>query len=165
MDFMPELVNGGVVLMASNICNNLASDCKQCPESSVAIHNWLMSTNMPYLIVDFQDEKDICKKVLEEILQLRKRLRIPFLFAGLMERPRSYVTSYAYREYPFFETPEDAVSFLLSQNPSVLESDYSKVKFDENIPCSRPRQTRLDAEGEEIEGDSNEELDEASGDI
>ena len=151
MDFMPELVNGGVVLMASDICNNLTSDCKQCPESSVAIHNWLISTNLPYLIVDFQDEKDICKKVLEEILQLRKRLRMPFLFAGLMERPRSYVTSYAYREYPFFETPEDAVALLQTKSPEILDCDISKVKFDENIPCIRPRQARLDSEGDEIE--------------
>ena len=129
----------------------------------MAVHNWLITTEVGYLIVDFQDEKDICKTVLEELLQLRKRLRIPFLFAGLMERPRKYLTSYAYNEYPFFDTPEEAVALLLGGTPIAIKQNLTKIKFGENIPCVRPRQLRTDIG--EVDEETEDELDEAANDL
>lgn len=151
MDFAPELLNGGVVLNPMSICTNGTTDCKVCPESAVAIHNWLVSTELKYLIIDFQDEKEVCPSILVELMQLRKRLRFPFLFVGLMERPRQMLQSYAYNDFPIFDTPEDAIAYASKHFAPLMDVDLSLIRFGEAIPTSRSRMARPEVEEEEVE--------------
>ncbi|MFY7928534.1 MAG: hypothetical protein ACOVS5_06655 [Oligoflexus sp.] len=149
MDFVPEIVDGAVILNAADICT-YGNDCRPCSELAVGVHNWLVAHQLRYLIVDFQDEKDVCMSILTELLQLRKRLRYPFFFCGLMEGPKKFLESYACTDYPFFPIPEEAVSFLKKSFPKVLMADLSAIKLGEPIPCTRSRSYR--AEGlEDIE--------------
>lgn len=151
MDFSPELINGGIVLNPSSICTSHSTDCKYCPESAISIHNWLVAQELQYLVIDFQDEKEVCPTILIELLQLRKRLRFPFLFVGLMERPRGVLKSYAYGDYPFFDTPEDAVTYLEKHHKDLMNVDMKTVRFGESIPTSRSRSVRPEVEEEEVE--------------
>ncbi len=151
MDFAPEHINGGIVLNPSNICTSHSTDCKYCPESAISIHNWLVAQELQYLVVDFQDEKEVCPTILIELLQLRKRLRFPFIFVGLMERPRSILKSYAYGDYPFFDTPEDAMIYLEKHHKEIMTFDMKSIRFGELIPTSRSRSVRPDMEEEEVE--------------
>ena len=158
MDFVPEKIDDGIVLNAISICNYASKDCRTCSEISVGIHNWLVSTGVGYLIVDFQDEKEVCGNVLAEILQLRKRLRFPFLFAGLMEAPKKFLKSYNYLEHPFFDTPEQAVYYLKKFHGKLMLNDTSSVVFGEAIPCSRSRNFRDMTPDESAEMENEAEI-------
>ncbi len=152
MDFVPEIVDGTVVLNAVDICT-AGNDCRPCSELSVGVHNWLVVHQLRYLVVDFQDEKDVCTTILTELLQLRKRLRQPFLFCGMMEGPKKFLESYAYQDYPFFRVPEDAAAFLKKTQPQILSTNFESIKVGEPIPCTRSRSYRTEEleEGEEVE--------------
>ena len=158
MEYVPILVDGGVVLNATNVCNNTSPDCKVCPDIAVGVHNWLVANNRKYLIIDFQDEKDVCTTMLVELLQLRKRLKFPFLLVGLMERPRQFLLSYAYGDHLFFNTPEDAIDHLRAIHPGLAESDMGGIEFDKPIPTGRFRGGRLEIEGEEFEEEVGPEI-------
>ena len=144
MDFVPTLVKGGVVLNAMEICDYDGTDCRSCPDVAVGVHNWLISCEVRYLVVDFGDEKEVCHSILIELLQLRKRLRIPFLFVGLMEKPQNILRSYDYHEHPFFSIPEEAIAYLQQFYSLYMNSDVSNINFDKPIPCSRYKYNRLD---------------------
>jgi hypothetical protein len=157
MDFIPEIVDDVVILNAHDVCSE-GQDCRSCIELAVGVHNWLVGHEIRYLIVDFQDEKEVCTTILTELLQLRKRLRFPFLFCGVMENPRKFLKSYAYSGYPFFAIPEEAVSYLKKIHPSLLMTDLSSVKVGESIPCTRTRSYKaeeIEIEAE-TEGDGSE---------
>jgi hypothetical protein len=109
---------------------------------------------LQYLIVDFQDEKDVCTSILAELLQLKKRLRYPFLFCGMMEGPKKFLKSYAYSDYPFFAVPEEAVAFIRKTQPNLLKVDLSNVKQGEPIPCTRSRNYRPEDAEESDEPDT-----------
>lgn len=148
MELSPAIVNGGVVLDATQMCSYQASDCRTCPELAVGIHNWLIATGIEYVLIDFEDEKEVCPSILVELLQLRKRLKMPFIFIGLMDKPKSILTSYAYSGYPFFSTPEEAVMHLKQMHPELVSGiDLSRVSPGVAIPCSRSRQNRADIVG------------------
>ncbi len=151
MDFVPEIIDGSVVLNAVDICS-CGNDCRACSELAVGVHNWLISHQLRYLIVDFQDEKEVCSTILTELLQLRKRLKFPFLFCGMMEGPKKFLLSYAYTDYQFFSIPEDAVAFLRKASPQSLSSDVQTIKSGEPIPCTRSRIYKSeDAEDGEVD--------------
>ncbi len=154
MDFVPEIVDGAVVLNAVDVCT-VGNDCRQCSELAVGIHNWLVGHQQRYLILDFQDEKDVCVTILTEVLQLRKRLRFPFLFCGMMETPKKFLQSYSYNDYPFFAVPEEAIAFLKSKEPTSLQGDLSTIKLGEPIPCTRSRNYRAE-EADETEPDDGD---------
>ncbi|MCX6130967.1 MAG: hypothetical protein NTX25_18155 [Proteobacteria bacterium] len=151
MDFVPELINGAVILNSVNVCT-IGNDCRSCAELSVGIHNWLVNNRMTYLIVDFQDEKEVCSAILTELLQLRKRMRIPFVFCGMMEGPRKYLKSFAYNDHPCFAAPEEAVAYLKKTIPEVLQFDVKLIKVAEPIPCIRSRSYRAE-EADGVEPD------------
>ena len=122
MDLIPVAVDGAVVLNLKNTCDSKSPSCEPCVHLLLNVHNWIKHTDLEYVIVDFQDEKDICPSFLEEILFLRKRLKGPFLFAGVMERPQNYLENFSYKDaYPLFVTPEDAVRALRIQHPGLTE--------------------------------------------
>ena len=104
MDLVPESINGVTVfnLLQTKSC---PKGCSDCGDFAVSIHNILLNSDFRYLIFDLQDEKEVCEKFLEETLHLWRRLRFPFLFAGVMPKPEKILMSYAYHDsYPVFDT-------------------------------------------------------------
>lgn len=131
MDLIPILIDGAVVFNLQNTCQVKSMNCENCVNLVLNLHNWIRYSELEYTIVDLQDEKDICPVFLEELQFLRKRLRQPFLFAGVMERPQEYLESYHHKDaYPLFITPEDAVRALRILHPGLTESSLKyPIKF------------------------------------
>ena len=164
MDLAPEVINGAVVLNGVDICST-GPDCRPCIELAVGVHNWLVAHDLKYLIVDFQDEKEVCSTILTEILQLRKRLPYPFIFCGLMGNPRKVLTSFAYSDHPVVDVPEDAVAYLKKIKPELLIRDLSSIREHEPIPCTRSRTYRGD-DAETGDASANEsEVEEVEADL
>jgi hypothetical protein len=117
----------------------------------VAVHNWLIGTHLRYVIFDLQDEKEVPADFLEELMQLMKRVRIPFLFAGVMQKPRSLLESYNYvSKYPIFESIDDAIGFLEQKFPDYLSVSFDGINF--GVPIEMVR-SRLNGKGGEEEGE------------
>ena len=127
MDFVPEIIDGAVILNAVDVCNK-GTDCRPCCELAVGIHNWLVAHDINYLMVDFQDEKEVCTAILTELLQLNKRLDFPFILCGLMDTPKQFLKSYLYYDHPVFEIPEDGVVYLKKAKPESLMVDLSGIR-------------------------------------
>jgi hypothetical protein len=151
MDLVPEKLDEAVILSIANLCVGQESDCRECGDIGGSLHNWLMSTGIRYVIVDLQDEKDICPTFLVELLQLRKRHRIPFLFAGAMQRPLNTLESYDFSRngMPVFITPEEAIDYVREHYQPLLNIDESQVKYGEAIMSFRTRNAMNKAEGVE----------------
>lgn len=112
LEIIPENVDDAIVCNISGSCG-LGAECEDCRELVIGIHNWLVASEQKYIILDFQDEKELCPSMVEELVQLRKRMPIPFLFAGVMERAKQLICSYDYRaENSIFRIPEDAIVVL-----------------------------------------------------
>lgn len=140
MDLVPENLNGAVVFNVVNSCGANRAICGNCAEFAVAIHNWLMATDVKYVLIDLQDEKEICPTFLEEVLQLSKRLRYPFVFAGVMDKPRHVLQSYNYTaKQAIYITPEEAIEALEAKYPGLIKSSAGNVEFGIPIASSRPR--------------------------
>lgn len=140
MDLIVQKVDGAVVVNAE-VDEPCTGDCRVCTDVGGAVHNWLMATGLRYLVMDLQDEKDICKTFLVELLQLRKRHKIPFIFAGVMDRPKKILESYDFSSggLPTFATPDDAVEFLRRSYGPLLESHPENVSVGETIFALRLR--------------------------
>lgn len=164
IELVPEKIDGAVVLNVMNNCLTCNSDCIACSDFAIGLHNWLITTDLKYVIFDLQDEKEVCPIFLEEILQLWKRMKFPFLFAGVMERPRVMLEAYNYAlKFPLFVTPGEAIDALRGKFPSMLIASFANIQFGHPIPITRPRFGVRPDEGEgdaEAEGD----VDEAGGD-
>ena len=140
MDLIPENLGGTVVFNVVNSCGANKTICGNCGDFAVAVHNWMMNTEVRYVLVDLQDEKEICASFLEELLQLAKRLRVPFLFAGVMEKPRRILEAYDFlTRSPLFVTPDDAIAFLDKNYPGVTRVSLEGLEFGVAIATSRPR--------------------------
>jgi hypothetical protein len=153
MDLIPEKIDGAVVFNVLCSCTYNASDCPTCGDFAVGLHNWLMTTELKYVVLDFQDEKEVCPAFLEELLQLAKRLKYPFLFSGVMPKPRKVLDAYNYvTKFPIFVTPEEAVEALRGKHPALVQHTFEGIQFGTAIPISRPRfGSRVEGEGGEEE--------------
>jgi hypothetical protein len=154
MELIPENLGGAVVFNLQSSCSASRNVCGNCADFAVAIHNWLMASEVRYVLVDLQDEKEICPAFLEELLQLAKRLRLPFLLAGVMEKPRRLLESYDFTaRWPLFVTPEEAVAYLEKHYPGATKVSLEGLEFGTPIAASRPRNAVLvETEGVEAEG-------------
>ncbi|NDE13833.1 hypothetical protein EBZ80_02780 [bacterium] len=165
-ELIPEKIDGAVILNLSKSCQHNSSDCSACQDLAVGLHNWLVAHDFRYLVLDLQDEKEVCPGFIEEVLQLWKRMRIPFLFSGVMLKPRKILESYNYHSrYPIFLTPEEAVRNLV-QSRVELGAKTEGIDFGVPIPMSRLRQAvrgEGDGEGEAVAED-DVEVDDDSGD-
>lgn len=123
MDLVPVLVDGAIVLNLQNCCTMRTEGCEPCSQLVLYTHNWLKMVELEYIVFDLLDEKSICPTFLEELLQLRKRLKFPFLFSGAMEQSRRHIERFNYQDnYPLFISPEDAIRALRIQHPGITES-------------------------------------------
>ena len=147
---IPENVNGAVVFNVISSCNASKSICGNCADFAVAIHNWMMNSEIKYVLVDLQDEKEICGAFLEEMMQLAKRLKVPFLFAGVMEKPKKILQSYDFsNRWPTFTTPDEAISYLDKNFPGVTKVSLEGMEFGVAVATSRPRNAvMVDVEAE-----------------
>ncbi len=113
MELVPENLGGSVVFNVQSSCGANKAICGNCGDFAIAVHNWVMNTDIKYVVIDLQDEKEICPAFLEEILQLGKRLRFPFVFAGVMDKPQRVLESYNYgNRASTFVTPQEALAYL-----------------------------------------------------
>jgi general secretion pathway protein C len=88
----------------------------------------------------FQDEKEVPADFLEELMQLMKRVRIPFLFTGVMQRPRALLMSYDYTsKFPIFGTTDEAIQFLDAKYPLLLTVPHDGIVFGTPIEMVRSR--------------------------
>ncbi len=140
MELVPENLNGAVVFNIISSCNANKSLCGNCADFAVSIHNWMMNTEVKYVLVDLQDEKEICGAFLEELMQLSKRLRVPFLLAGVMEKPRRILEAYDFvNRWPLFATPDEAIAYLDKNYPGTTRVSLDGLEFGVPIAQSRPR--------------------------
>jgi hypothetical protein len=153
MELVPENLNGAVVFNIISSCGANKSVCGNCADFAVSIHNWMMNSEVKYVLVDMQDEKEICGAFLEELMQLSKRLRVPFLLAGVMEKPRRILESYDFvSRWPIFATPEEAVAYLDKNFPGTTRVSLEGLEFGVPIAASRPRNAVMADVETEAEG-------------
>jgi|688.fasta_scaffold444931_2 hypothetical protein len=148
LEFVPERVDRAVVMnvfqnqqpLAASVSPTSVVDSFVGADFVVAVHNWLIGTQLRYVIFDFQDEKDVPADFVEELMQLMKRMRIPFLFTGVMQRPHDLLKSYDYTsKFPIFPTSEEAITFLASKYPSLLGAPHDGIVFGSPIEMVRSR--------------------------
>jgi len=150
LEFIPEKIDRVVVI---NVMQQLRSTLQPISQTQsalldsfvgsdfvVGIHNWLISTNLKYLVFDLQDEKEVPADFLEELMQLMRRLRIPFLFAGVMDRPKATLKAYAYlTKYPVFANVDEAIKWLSDKHPQLLNANLDGIQFGQPIEMVRSR--------------------------
>lgn len=148
LEFVPEKVDRAVVMnvfqnqqpMTAAITPASVVDGFVGADFVVAVHNWIIGTQLRYVIFDFQDEKDVPADFVEELMQLMKRMRIPFLFTGVMQRPKDLLKSYDYTsKFPIFATSEEAITFLESKYPTLLGAPHDGIVFGSPIEMVRSR--------------------------
>lgn len=156
MELVPENLNGAVVFNVQNSCAANKAVCGNCADFAVAVHNWIMASDVRYVLIDLQDEKEVCGAFLEELLQLAKRLRFPFVFCGVMDKARRILESYDFLgRAPLFITPEEAVTYLDKTYPGVTKVSLDGLEFGVAIAQSRPRHMALPEEaGTEAEAEA-----------
>lgn len=134
LELVPEKIDGAVVC---NVIENpekplMGSD--HSVDMALALYNWIKSNDLRYIILDLQDEKEVCTVFLAEVMQLKKRLPIPFVFAGVMAKPLKFLSDYDYtKDFPTFATPEDAVRVLRMKHPGVTENLSPDIVFGKTI--------------------------------
>ena len=161
LEFVPEKIERAVVMNVIQSARPVSSAIT--PPTSivdgfvgadfvVAVHNWLIGTSLRYIVFDFQDEKEVPADFLEELMQLMKRVRIPFLFTGVMQRPRALLSSYDYTsKFPIFGSTEEAIDYLDKKFPNLLAASHEGIQFGTPIEMVR---SRLNGKAGEEEGEA-----------
>ena len=160
MDLIPVNVGGIVVFNTTDNCISTSRECKHCLDIGGALHNWLIVMKVNYILIDFQDEKDVCTTFLVELLQLRKRLNIPFIFTGLTLKPQKFLDSYEFLNHKssrIFSSLEEALEFVRTYLKDYIckEETIANVRFGEPISIFKIRQSQKS----EDEGDDNDDDD------
>ena len=156
MELVPEVVKNTLVFNVIKSCNANRNICGNCPDFAVAVHNTLMNTEVKYVLIDLQDEKEICPSFLEELMQLAKRLMFPFIFTGVMDKPQKILDSYAFlSRHPIFEAVEDAVAYLESKHPGITRVPLNGIELGVAVAASRPRNAIV-GEADASEGEAED---------
>jgi len=141
MELVPQKVEDAVIFSLAKGCHN---KCDDCGELAVSMHNLLLSSELKYVIIDLQDEKHVCDSFPEQVIQLWKRLRIPFLFAGAMPSVEKILSGHGY--FNFYQTylsGEEAIAALRAKQPELFSGDLSGIEL--NVPMVTPRSRALAA--------------------
>ena len=160
MQLVPERIGDVVVFSVAQVCSMKANKCGECGDLPMGLHNWMLAHDVEYAIVDLQDEKEVCEDFLVEVIQLKKRLRKPFYFVGVMERPQKVFDDYDYTvKSPIFGTPEQAISQLERSHSALIKKEQlAAVEFGHPLVLNRSRAS-IRGEGE-VEADAEETEDE-----
>ena len=130
MDIVPTVVDGAVVCYLEKPCHSTLASCPDCAELAASIHNWVVTSEVPYVILDFKDKQGICSSFFEAMLQMLRRFHTPFLFAGIMEKHRWVFDAYNYtNRWPLFMSAEDAIRALRIRYPSLTEAPFNDRLF------------------------------------
>jgi hypothetical protein len=90
-------------------------------------------------------------------MQLMKRVRIPFLFTGVMQRPRALLSSYDYTsKFPIFGSTDEAIEYLDKKFPGLLAAPHDGIHFGTPIEMVRSRLNGKTGE-DEVEAVSEDE--------
>jgi len=159
MELVPEQLDRAIVINVMNPCTCSTAECPSCSDYAVGLHNWLVATGLKYVIFDLQDEKAVCPVFLEEVLQLWKRMRFPFLFSGVMPKPKAILQSYSYdKRFPLFATPGEAIEDLRNRFPASINTPATTVVYGQPIPMTRARAGVRGVEGEVIDDETQQEV-------
>ena len=165
LEFIPEKVDRAVVINIMQSVRPVSNaimpghsvvDGYVGADFVVAVHNWLIGTSLKYIVFDFQDEKEVPADFLEELMQLMKRVRIPFLFTGVMQRPQALLSSYDYTsKFPIFGSTGEAIEYLDKKVPGLLAAPHDGIHFGKPIEMVRSRLNGKAGEddGETVAGD------------
>ncbi len=124
MEIFPIMMEGAVICKIQKRCDSSVRECTSCQQLAVYLHNWLLQVKLRYAIFDMQEETEICPCFLEELTFLRKRLKMPFLFAGVVDRARKLMEDHRlFDRFPFFITPEDAIRTMRLHYPGITEQE------------------------------------------
>lgn len=103
LELVPEQIDGAVICNVIENPNRPRLGKDHSVDVALALYNWIKRHEMRYVILDLQDEKDVCEVFLAELMQLKKRLPIPCLFIGVMDRPLKFLCDYDYtKDFPDF---------------------------------------------------------------
>ena len=83
VELIPAQIEDTIILNVSKHCGNTRTDCKDCCDVGVAVHNWLISTELQYVVIDLQDVKDVCRTFIPNQLRNIKILDY-FLSASIL---------------------------------------------------------------------------------
>jgi len=159
MELVPEQLDRAVVINVINPCTCSTTECPSCSDYAVGLHNWLIATGLKYVIFDLQDEKAVCPVFLEEVLQLWKRMRFPFLFSGVMPKPKATLQSYSYdKRFPLYTTPNEAVEDLRSRFPASMNGQTSGITFGQPMPMTRTRMGMRGVDGEVVDEENSQDV-------
>jgi len=134
MEIYPVLIEGAVICKLKRTCEGGTKDCTPCEQLVVYLHNWLVSTKMPYAIFDLQEENEICQAFLGELVLLRKKLRIPLLFSGTLLKTQILLDRYQLLDpFPFWISPEDALHTMRQRYP--LYGELAALETGVHVGC------------------------------
>lgn len=156
MDLVPENYNGAVIV---NVVANREPLNAEI-DYGVGLHNWLLQTDLRYLLFDLQEEKEIDTAFLEGTMQLMRRTQVPVLFCGVLGTPKQILDSFNYSSrFPLFHNPDEAISFIKTRKPALLSMDLAKISFGQPIDMVRSRLGVKSEDGEEGAGDDDDVAD------
>lgn len=139
IELKPEMIEG-ILVFNVHAKENCKKPCKLCVDYSVGIHNRLKKSELPYLIIDFQDAKDYCRTFLEEIVHLRKRIRMPMFLVGVMPRVETFFKEYSLLgQAKIFMDPESAIKDLKKTFPNLVGNNVKDAEFKQNIQVAKSK--------------------------
>ena len=152
MELVPEKVDSAVLFSLAKPCRE---HCAYCGDLAISIHNLMMASNLRYVIIDLQDEKHVCESFTEEVLQLWKRLRVPFLFAGVMPSVEKVLEGHGYlKQYSLYPSGEEAIAELKKDRSDLFSQPLENIEFGSPLVTQRSRAL---AAGEDAEDSEDED--------
>jgi hypothetical protein len=152
MELVPTIVDGAVLFSINMGCR---ANCADCGDLSVSMHNLLLASKLDYVIIDLQDEKHICDSFIEEILQLWKRLQIPFLFAGVMPGVEIILKRHSYyNHFEAFNFGEEAITDLKKKQPNLFGRNFENIDYGKVMLTPK---SKAAAAGEAAEADDEKD--------
>lgn len=123
MDLFPEHLDGAIVFSIESVCRSRETDCPTCRMLAIYLHNWINQAKLPYLLLDFQDEKEVCPHFLEELQFLTRRLPIPKMYVGVSDLVLNELARYVDpgEPIPVFRSAEGAIKALRLRYPGITE--------------------------------------------
>lgn len=154
LDLVPECIDGVCVLNLKKSGSNCDPRYCDCGGLAVSVHNLMIQSELRYVVIDMQDEKEICDAFVEQMIQLWKRTAVPFYFAGVMPRFKAILDSYGYlNQYQIYGSAIDVVEQLCAEKAKFINIKLDGITFGTKLPIPRSRQSQ----SEPGTGDSDSE--------
>src|SRR5690606_23697437 len=114
------------------------------------------TSNLRYIVIDLQDEKHVCDSFTEEVVQLWKRLKVPFLFAGVMPSVEKILEGHGYlKHHQLYHSGDEAITELKKDHPELFDSPLDNIDFGTPLVTQRSR-ALASGEGDEEEQEEDD---------